>query len=500
MKNLTTLQQFFLSGTAEGDSQFLNRVFVPSEQLAELLSIPAGSPRLLIGNKGIGKTALLSYLNSIAKKYCVPTLLLAPDDLNYSNLGNNNDIATIKRILYNSLVHSVSKCIGTQLKGLLSADEKIIYDTAIAEGLTKPDLITNLASLLPKIGAEILKINSNSFAFDLGGNRGGEALALSVKKYLMSSNKLFFLFLDDIDQISSPDSSANLNRIWGLLLAARKLVQQNIQIRCIISVRTEVWTRLVSDDAGQRDQVDHFQPLVINLKASDDYIHSIIYKRIKIAAEELGYNAEDPWSCFFSTKEVTLPKSKETRKWGNFIIKSARQRPRDAIQLVHFLAKTALSIGHSHISDATIESSLVQYSTGAARYLVGEVGTDCNNFMEVIRSFADLDTFSIPFEKLKKHLSSMPSRFSLTIRGITLGNDRDNDFFTLLALLHESGFINPRVKDNSMPRGYNHITFFDDPYLVNRSRLNQLQQTLSWDIHPAFRSFLLDIQKDRFHA
>jgi len=41
-----------------------------------------------------------------------------------------------------------------------------------------------------------------------------------------------------------------------------------------------------------------------------------------------------------------------------------------------------------------------------------------------------------------------------------------------------------------MPKGFRHINFQDDPNFVQKSNWNNMQAA-TWEIHPAFRSFLL---------
>jgi hypothetical protein len=81
MARLDALLKFFSTGTSEGDRTILRRAFIPSWQLADLLSCPSGSPRILVGNKGVGKTAVLEWVHAAATKQRCPVLFLRPDDL-----------------------------------------------------------------------------------------------------------------------------------------------------------------------------------------------------------------------------------------------------------------------------------------------------------------------------------------------------------------------------------------------------------------------------------
>jgi hypothetical protein len=72
----------------------------------------------------------------------------------------------------------------------------------------------------------------------------------------------------------------------------------------------------------------------------------------------------------------------------------------------------------------------------------------------------------------------------------------DDDAILILKLLHETGFINPRVPDARQPRGFRHILFSDAPHFVEKANWNGMQAAI-WEIHPAFRSYLLGAKMDQ---
>ncbi|MGC2048325.1 MAG: hypothetical protein WA635_06925, partial [Gallionella sp.] len=85
---------------------------------------------------------------------------------------------------------------------------------------------------------------------------------------------------------------------------------------------------------------------------------------------------------------------------------------------------------------------------------------------------------------------------SLSIRNSIIKPGDDDDALRLLRFLHETGFINPKMSDIRQPKGYRHISFQDEPNFVEMANWGKLQAA-SWEIHPAFRSFLLAIKQDQ---
>jgi hypothetical protein len=235
----------------------------------------------------------------------------------------------------------------------------------------------------------------------------------------------------------------------------------------------------------------------VDLAIGDDLLSRILRRRFELAVADVRgvQTGETPYKVFFSSQEMTLPKSSEKRPWATFILKSARERPRDVVQLVNRLAVTAKKNNRDKIQSGDAEEAMHGYSEECLRDLAMEVGRDCPTFEAVTRTFSMLP-FDVPFEQLRKHLAAMPSRFSVSARGVTLQPDNNPDLLRLLAVLWESGFINPRVLDDRKARSFRHILYRHDPNLVSPARWNELQTT-TWEIHPAFRTWLLDVQADK---
>jgi len=496
MTTMDTLKKYFPTGTTEGDRQLLDRIFITPEQLPDVLAAPTGSPRLLVGNKGVGKTAILEWLFAAAKRRKIPAIFLRPDDLDLSPIAKTTDVSSIKRGMYECFLDAVATAIGQKLSGLLHGSAAELYNESVSRGARKEDWMSKLLTLLSRLSKPITQIDAKQLASDLAKQTlSRDQLAEVITRYLLSEKSLFLILVDDTDQVATLDDPQHLNRIWGLLLAVRKLTSTSPNIKCVVTLRTEVWMRLTRNERGQRDQVDHFRPLVMFLRAQEELIKSILKNRISLAANEDGYKGSRPELHFFDDEWMTLPMSNERRSWDQFLLKSSRERPRDMIQLVNHLATAAKTRRSIKIGAKDAEIAMEGYSKERAEDLAIEMGFDCSAFLEVIRSFVDLD-FESSFEQVREHLRGVPSRFSLQVGGRSLKPGNDDDALVILSLLHESGFLNARVPDNRQPNKYRHIGFLDDPHLVQNSRWNDLQAA-RWEVHPAFRTYLIALQKER---
>jgi hypothetical protein len=499
---LNALAKFCATGTAEGERHLLSEnVFIPPRKLGELLSMSRGSPRVLVGPKGIGKSYLLEHILATSRQRNIPSLILRPDDLDLASVADAKDIGRIKKAAYESLIAGVAQHIGSTLEGMLKGDAARLYKTAVDRGRRPRDWIGQVLTFLAGVSKPITDVDGLKLAQKLVGSASTALLAESVASYLQDSQGVMFLMLDDTDQVAAPDDPAHLNRIWGVVLAARKLAAECPNVRLLITLRLEVWSRLLRDDRGQRDQIDHIRPLVASLRADDEFLGAVIDRRVQLAAAMIdAKDKSNAYATFFHGDRVVLPTSEETRTWRAFLTKSARERPRDMIQLVAHLTAKALGDRKTLITSAHAEAVMATYSQERLDDVSIEVGSECPAFSEVVRSFADLRStgflFRMNFEELRSHLRSVPSRFSTMFRGRALPPDDDDTALKLLRLLHEAGVVNPRVGDVRRDRGFRHVNFADEPSFVSRDRWNEMQAA-DWEIHPAFRDCLMRASADR---
>lgn len=489
MGNLARLKRFFLTGTTEGDLHLLQTAFVYDDAFARASAPPTGSPRILVGKKGAGKTAMVQYLRLKLEAEGVPVVLLRPDDFNISVLGSSSDLATIKRAVFPILTLAVAHKLSKSGE-LARRHRKTLNAAARAYRKGHADSVQRLLEVLVPIGKAVSKIDFKAMLPD--HIPSPDEVAEAIRSDLGDQTRVAYLTIDDTDQIGAPHEASYLPRIWGLLLAVRQLATAAPNLRCLVTLRSEVWRRLRWDTRGQRDQVDHFQPLVVEWLPANEQIERIWRRRLDLAAESTG----DPVDVFFETRDVSLPLAKaERRLWGDFLVKNARERPRDLIQLMGKIADAAIRSHASKISSEHMHGVIGEYSSERVDYIAEEFAEDCDTFKDVIRTLAKLQNV-VTTHELMNHLKGVPSSFRVAVRGQTLQAESRDDAFVLWKLLHEAGVVNGLIGDRREARGFRHINFSDDPDLVGPSRWNDMQR-LQWEIHPAFRCFLRSIREER---
>lgn len=269
MANLDDLLRYVLTGTAEGDRNFLDKVFITPAQFAQLCGIELGGMRILVGNKGMGKSAILEWVARVMSKRGLPCILIRPDNISQKPFPASGDIGSLKRHYFDLLLSTVAAQIGSKLKGLITGDAIRVYAEAREAGLTDDDFIQRSLTLVSAVSLPVAKVNGVQLAKELSGSNTASALTKAINTQLLGAGSIFLLLIDDTDQIASPDTPAHLNRLWALLLAVRRLAAECPSVRCMVSLRSEVWTRLTSESQGQRDQTDHMRGFVVPLKADE---------------------------------------------------------------------------------------------------------------------------------------------------------------------------------------------------------------------------------------
>jgi hypothetical protein len=151
MTQLDYLLKYVRTGTAEGDRAFLGEIFVPPAQFAQLCAIEPGGLRLLVGDKGLGKSALVEWIHKVATSKKLPSLLIRPDDIVNRDVPNSSDIASLKRYYYDLLLRTIAAQVGRRLQGFLKGSAAKLHVEAQQAGLTEDDFVQKSLLLISAV-------------------------------------------------------------------------------------------------------------------------------------------------------------------------------------------------------------------------------------------------------------------------------------------------------------------------------------------------------------
>ncbi|MGE3293730.1 MAG: hypothetical protein AB7I59_20545 [Geminicoccaceae bacterium] len=496
--NLDHLLRYFTTGTAEADIEILHDVFVLSSNIERKISPDSRQPRILVGRKGSGKTAMLSYSFKTIQKCNLNGLFITSRDLVLPELPADAAVAQLVQLIKPALITSIASAIGRDLQGFLSGPSAQLYEVAVKAGTREQDRLSAFSSLLSNLAKVIVdKDVEGALKDEKSGN--AERLIRAIRANIQDKRETFFLFIDDTDQISSPEQVGHLNRIWAFLLGARDLCMSIPELRCIISLRDEVWYRLTHSPNAQRDQTDHFQPLIRRLAPSDKDILEIIERRLTKSSSQLGRGAVNSiWEQFFEGSSPRMPGSDVRSSWADLIVGRSRGRPRDAIQLVHYAAQKAIDVQREKIDESIFEQTMRKFSEEKVTQLGQELYDECPHVKEVIGLFAEFESdqgaFKYSAQKARHYIGRMPSYFGITLYGTRVRPNVEADILRLWNFLFLNGILNARISDPGQKDGYRFIALEEDPMLVGDPRWKDVERCI-WEIHPAYRDFILQRQR-----
>lgn len=496
MNNLQALQYFTPTGTSEGEKHILDQVFVEQEDFDELVIPKPMSPVVLVGKKGSGKSAILDAISLTALHLGVPVARISPRAMRLNDANDDGSVAAHTNVAYEALVGAIVEKMASEVKGLVTGDDRILLDEGLKSGALRRDFISKLAYILPRLAKPIIGEVDASERME---NSSLERIKAVVRNRLSGTASNFYVLIDDTDQVADPSKEAHLNRIWGLILAARDLAGLSERIRVVVTIREEVWRRLGRAGAGQRDQADHFDNLVVRLTPSDDLMEAIVERRLVASANFVGFSdLDDAWPLFFEGAGARAPTSREFSSWSDLVVTRSRNRPRDAVQLLNALACAADGRGADKIEQIDIDAVFPAFSKKRVEFLRNEAEEECPDIKKVVDALAliqfDQGSFKASFEVIRAVLLRVPGA-GVTLFKKKLRPGDDDDFLKLLEFLFDYDIVNARISDGRQKNGYRFIRPSEDQTLISRGRWGDLQKIV-WEVNPAFRDYLISVQND----
>ncbi|MDH4260182.1 MAG: hypothetical protein OEW16_07740, partial [Gammaproteobacteria bacterium] len=313
-------------------------------------------------------------------------------------------------------------------------------------------------------------------------------LADVVDRYLTNRNHTLWLFIDDIDEAVAKNSGGafDYGACWAIVSAAIQLSEDIAALKCVISVRSDIWhlmTHTHRHGAERKDKLGHIH----ELKFSEDELRTIFNKRIELAARDA--KSKSGLSTFFQDRTITLPGVKgEKRTWDQWLAKIARFHPRDLVKAVQMLIASAKQKASDLIGDEQAHSILLDFGRQRIDNIADEYGQVCPQIRELLNDLAEKNTYT--FLEILDLLKKTPSRRATQIDGIAMQSTNEQAI-QLLRLLHMACFINPRIGPDD---NYDHLNYNDYPYIVDIAKFNDLQKYM-WQIHPTFHTYIAEQRK-----
>ena len=421
--------------------------------------------RILVGHKGVGKSALLRYSFDEDVRSGILSVFLKPDDL--SDLLKVNSQSDIN----------------TRIEAWKIGIKKAVAEKAV-ENLTDGS-VDKLDDNIIKVGARkitaIVKDALNSYRPDISSTVN----AVIFDNFI--SNNRVNIYIDDIDRgwSARPQDIVNLS---ALINALKDISGSDSSIQCRIAIRTDVYFLVRTSD----ESTDKIEQDIVRLFWTNDEILRLMAFRIatflqlpfdrtsigKMKQSEISRNI---------LAHVMDPKFHGRGKWENervhrVIMSLCRSRPRDLVKLLHGAARKTAERSGNLISTQDFIDSFEAYSDERLQDLFNEFRSEMPNIDKFILQFRPTKIQRTAKEnyhyandqiivKIKQAKSSVPVLFASG----RIASDK-----AILTFLYKIDFLIARFDKD----GQAIWKYFDQGRFLAHEAIDFGN---SWEIHPAYR-------------
>lgn len=417
--------------------------------------------RVLVGYKGVGKSALFKVCEIEDKKDEIASIWIKPDDITHLS-SDQNDLNIKIKEWKNSIQDIIFRKVAEEFGHLPEDSEK--------------KLITYGRGLFQSLIA-------------LANNRIGQNVDPAKKaliKGFLKKSKLI-VYLDDLDR-GWKGGVADIVKIAALLNAVRDIVADTKNIYFRIALRSDVYNIVRKRDSN----TDKIIGDTIWMQWTNDDIFRILIRR---AAAYQGRTME--LAAFRRMNQEQLAayldgifekKYHGTGLWQNrpmyhVILSFVRAKPRDIVLFCSGAARIAYKNKHDLIHSDDIKDSLISYCHGCVTDLINEFRSELPDIERLIygmkasqpeRKEGKGNRYTT--DELTKKLSDIISQGKFTFFDGSIASPAD-----LIGFLFKITFITARKK---LLTGFIERKYFDQAlHLTTR----HADFGFGWEIHPAYR-------------
>ncbi len=417
--------------------------------------------RILVGHKGIGKSALFQVAMYEQKQEGKLTLLIKPDDI--AGIGENET--------------DFLKLIREWKAGI---SEIIAKKALVSFGL----LYEGWRSKLNSYGGQLIDFLQAIFRAENYANLDHTKKVI-ISDFLKSGK--IFIYLDDLDR-GWQGNQTDIRKISALLNAIRDLATESKGTAFRVSLRSDVYYLVRTSD----ESTDKIEGSVVWYSWSNHEILSLLVKRIdqylhgkSKSADELMKLSQPVLAGHLN--EVMEPTFNGKGKWEKIptyrmLMSLIRKRPRDLVKLCTLAAKHASVAERELIGTPDFNGVFEEYSQGRLQDTVNEYRSELPDIERLLfgmkPSRAERRTgkgYIYSTADLLKKIKNIQENKKFYFYG-----NRPADTKDLAAFMYKINFLTARKeKGEFIDRRY----FEESRYLSHKF----VDFGFDWEVHPAYR-------------
>lgn len=420
--------------------------------------------RILVGHKGIGKSALFKVAMAEDEEKGNLSILIRPDDIAKIAEGTTEFLIAIrewKEGLYKIIFNKALSAFGIDASNNMSS--AIYYGGKLLNFI--------IETVTPYI--EDTKINLKP------------SQKVTLKEFLKT--KTITIYIDDLDR-GWQGKSNDIKRISALLNAIRDICNENQGLKIRIALRSDVYYLVRTSD----ESTDKIEGSVIWFSWTNHEILVMLIKRIETffgrKIDESSLLNRRSYEIANYLHPIMESHFTGAGHWENapmyrVLMSLIRKRPRDLVKLCTLAAQKAYINKSSIIRTGDFESVFEEYSQGRIQDTINEYRTELPDIERLIMnmrpnrkerkaSLGYIYTTDMLIEKLKNIIAS--GEFKFANQSVTSPKQ-------LAQFLYKINFLTARkiLADNKIQRKY----FEENRYIYGEST----DYGYAWEIHPAYR-------------
>ncbi|CAH0190656.1 P-loop ATPase, Sll1717 family [Microbacterium foliorum] len=417
--------------------------------------------RILVGHKGLGKSALFQVAMSEDENASRLALVVQPNDI-VGLAEDSEDFLRTVRSWREGLLEILAR---KAMSGLGLAQDATIADRLKSYGGRLTDFVL----------ATVQDMKSTSL---------DPAKKLVTETFL--KNREMSVYIDDLDR-GWQGRKQDITRISALLNAVRDISNENRNIRFRVALRTDVYFLVRTSD----ESTDKIEGSVVWLKWTQQEIFALLALRI-----ESFFGASLSSAQLLNSSQASLSRSLDRLFEPRFngrghwrgapthrvLMSLIRKRPRDLVKLCTLAARDARLGGERVITTKNLENIFEEYSQGRMQDTINEFRTELPAIERLLfgmkpnkKEKTAKAGYTYTTDGLIEKIKSIQEQGAFKFANRRPATPKD-----LAAFLYKINFITAR-KDvgEVIDRKY----FEESRYLQS----NFVDFGYAWEIHPAYR-------------
>jgi hypothetical protein len=429
--------------------------------------------RVLVGHKGIGKSALFKVAMAENLEQFQLTVSIQPNDIRQLPLDQHTEFLD----LINAWTEGIAEIIARKVFDFLGVREKT--------------LLKDIASY----GGNILEFLRDIFQL-IETDCSPEKRPFI--KHFLEHGKVH-IYIDDLDR-GWEGRKIDVRRISALINAVRDISSQNRGLYFKLALRSDVYYLVRTSD----ESTDKVESSVIWHTWTNHQIFVLLIKRIEtfyerqVSESELLRRHQPELASYLDP--IIEPRFSGRGHWANapmyrVMMSLIRKRPRDLVKLCTLAARQSYARGSKKIETRDFEAIFEEYSQGRIQDTINEYRSELPTIEKLIMNMKPNKeerqtrigyVYSTPqlLTKVEKISSSHNLRFS---------DGKPADKHTLAAFMYKINFLTAR-KDT--PNGIVRKYFEENRYLNS----SFVDFGFDWEVHPAYRWALQPTSVDDIYS